>query len=35
MRIENFREPGVKPLSASQSSKPSVIGPSSGSERNF
>ncbi len=34
-RIEKLREPRVKPLAASQSSKPSVIGPRSGSDRNL
>ncbi len=33
MRIENLREPRVKPPLASQSSKPSAIGPNSGIER--
>ena len=35
MRIENLREPRVKPRAAIQSSKPSTIGPNSGIEENL
>jgi hypothetical protein len=33
--IASVREPKVKPLAASQSSKPSAIGPNNGSEKYF